>query len=213
KSYIPELGYFDGSRTKWEDWWRSMLFYIAGNDITEEQVRVTSVLSRLKGGTADDAHACFLLKKHVCSDVIKTILGYPSKYHPDTYKEWVSAISSIGKGYEFTEMKHHHVTRSGITYGGRGQPMEIGRMAPQYSERKDSRCFNCGKEGHLAKNCPEPRNAHTPAKVQCYNCGKFGHISKHCRAPRRNKPSFRGLVEIQKEEEKTKEEDFSEGSK
>ena len=37
---------------------------------------------------------------------------------------------------------------------------------------KDKTCFNCGKKGHLAENCPEPK--------KCSHCGKKGHVAKDC---------------------------------
>nr|AGV52196.1 gag protein [Human immunodeficiency virus 1] len=40
--------------------------------------------------------------------------------------------------------------------------------------RKIVKCFNCGKEGHLAKNCRAPR------KKGCWKCGKEGHQMKDC---------------------------------
>nr|ASU63180.1 gag protein [Human immunodeficiency virus 1] len=36
------------------------------------------------------------------------------------------------------------------------------------------KCFNCGKEGHLARNCRAPR------KKGCWKCGKEGHQMKDC---------------------------------
>nr|QNG98827.1 gag protein [Human immunodeficiency virus 1] len=36
------------------------------------------------------------------------------------------------------------------------------------------KCFNCGKEGHIAKNCRAPR------KKGCWKCGKDGHQMKDC---------------------------------
>nr|ADK32986.1 gag protein [Human immunodeficiency virus 1] len=40
--------------------------------------------------------------------------------------------------------------------------------------RKTIKCFNCGKEGHTAKNCRAPR------KKGCWKCGKEGHQMKDC---------------------------------
>nr|QHI45069.1 gag protein [Human immunodeficiency virus 1] len=41
-------------------------------------------------------------------------------------------------------------------------------------QRKIIKCFNCGKEGHLARNCRAPR------KKGCWKCGKEGHQMKEC---------------------------------
>ena len=40
------------------------------------------------------------------------------------------------------------------------------------ADLKDKTCFNCGKKGHLAENCPEPK--------KCSHCGKKGHVAKDC---------------------------------
>nr|ACU31718.1 gag protein [Human immunodeficiency virus 1] len=40
--------------------------------------------------------------------------------------------------------------------------------------RRKIKCFNCGKEGHLARNCRAPR------KKGCWKCGKEGHQMKDC---------------------------------
>nr|AFR44652.1 gag protein [Human immunodeficiency virus 1] len=36
------------------------------------------------------------------------------------------------------------------------------------------KCFNCGKDGHIARNCRAPR------KKGCWKCGKEGHQMKDC---------------------------------
>nr|ACV93962.1 gag protein [Human immunodeficiency virus 1] len=40
--------------------------------------------------------------------------------------------------------------------------------------QKRIKCFNCGKDGHLARNCRAPR------KKGCWKCGKEGHQMKDC---------------------------------
>nr|UBF44899.1 gag protein [Human immunodeficiency virus 1] len=40
--------------------------------------------------------------------------------------------------------------------------------------KRSIKCFNCGKEGHLARNCRAPR------KKGCWKCGKEGHQMKEC---------------------------------
>nr|QWA19505.1 gag protein [Human immunodeficiency virus 1] len=40
--------------------------------------------------------------------------------------------------------------------------------------RRIIKCFNCGKEGHIAKNCKAPR------KKGCWKCGREGHQMRDC---------------------------------
>nr|AJG43083.1 gag protein [Human immunodeficiency virus 1] len=40
--------------------------------------------------------------------------------------------------------------------------------------RRTVKCFNCGKEGHIARNCRAPR------KKGCWKCGEEGHQMKDC---------------------------------
>nr|ANS91243.1 gag protein [Human immunodeficiency virus 1] len=40
--------------------------------------------------------------------------------------------------------------------------------------KRNIKCFNCGKEGHLARNCRAPR------KKGCWKCGSEGHQMKDC---------------------------------
>nr|AJP76244.1 gag protein [Human immunodeficiency virus 1] len=42
------------------------------------------------------------------------------------------------------------------------------------SPKRTVKCFNCGKEGHIARNCRAPR------KKGCWKCGKEGHQMKDC---------------------------------
>ena len=79
-------------------------------------------------------------------------MGYPPIAMPETLKEWKVAIISVGQGYESTERRHDYKTGTETTYGGRGQPMDIGKSNDNFKDRKP-KCFNCNKYGHMAKEC------------------------------------------------------------
>ena len=50
--------------------------------------------------------------------------------------------------------------------------VHVAQPVQKAADLKDKTCFNCGKKGHLAENCPEPK--------KCSHCGKKGHVSKDC---------------------------------
>jgi len=126
----------------------------------------------------DELHAIFLLKKDVRHDIIKMILGYPPIAMPEILKEWKVAITSVGQGYESTEGRQDYKTATGTTYGGRGQPMDIGRSDNNFKDGK-LKCFNCNKYGHMVKECRvEKRKQDTQT---CFKCEKKGHIAKNCK--------------------------------
>ena len=79
-------------------------------------------------------------------------MGYPPITMPETLKEWKVAITSVGQRYESTEGQNDYKTSTGMTYGGRGQPMDIGKSNNNFKDGKP-KCFNCNKYGHMAKEC------------------------------------------------------------
>ena len=97
-------------------------------------------------------HVIFSLKKNAWQDIIKTILGYPPMAMPETLKEWKVAIMSVGQGYKSTKGHHDYKTSTGTTYGGRGQPMDIGRSNNNFKDGK-LKCFNCNKYRYIVKDC------------------------------------------------------------
>ena len=50
--------------------------------------------------------------------------------------------------------------------------VHVAQPVQKSADLKDKTCFNCGKKGHLAENCPEPK--------KCSHCGKKGHVAKDC---------------------------------
>ena len=150
----------------------------------------------------DELHAIFLLKKNVRHDIIKMILGYPPITMSETLKEWKVAITSVGQGYESTEGRQDYKTATGTTYGGRGQPMDIGKSNDNFKDRK-LKCFNCNKYGHMAKEC---RAEKKERDTQTYfKCEKKGHIAKNCKGKQTMKK--RKIQEEESDDEDNKEEE------
>nr|AEU03939.1 gag protein [Human immunodeficiency virus 1] len=54
------------------------------------------------------------------------------------------------------------------------QQSNIMMQKGNFRGQRTIKCFNCGKEGHLARNCRAPR------KRGCWKCGKEGHQMKDC---------------------------------
>jgi len=52
KSMVPDPGWFDGDRTKFEDWWRGIRLFLKSNRVVAADDKITAVLVRLRGGIA-----------------------------------------------------------------------------------------------------------------------------------------------------------------
>jgi len=151
----------------------------------------------------DELHAIFLLKKNIQHDIIKTILDYPTIAMPETLKEWKVVITSVGQEYESTEGRYNYKTSTGTTYGGRGQPMDIGRTNDNFKDGKP-KCFNCNKYEHIAKDCRGKKRERETRK--CFKCDKEGHIAKDCKGKQTMKN--RKVKKDSDNEEDKKEEGF-----
>jgi len=52
KNMIPDPGWFDGDRSKFEDWWRGIRLFLKSNRVIETDDRITAILACLRGGVA-----------------------------------------------------------------------------------------------------------------------------------------------------------------
>ena len=50
KSMVPDPGWFDGDRSKFEDWWRGIRLFLKSNRVTGMDDRITAILAHLRGG-------------------------------------------------------------------------------------------------------------------------------------------------------------------
>ena len=86
----------------------------------------------------NDMHIIFLLKKNVRSDIIKTILGYPSIITSEIFKEWKVVMILVGQKCKSTKGKQDYRTGSKITYKERGVLINIGKFKDSYKKRRKS---------------------------------------------------------------------------
>jgi hypothetical protein len=75
---------------------------------------------------------------------------------------------------------------------GKGDPSNFGRGAATFPVKPRAptlafKCYRCGIEGHLARECPSVDHA-----PKCFNCNQMGHLSRQCKE---RKPSTRGETE------------------
>nr|WAJ62300.1 gag protein [Human immunodeficiency virus 1] len=86
-----------------------------------------------------------------------------------TLEEMMTACQGVGgPGHKARVLAE---AMSQVTNSNTVMMMQRGNFKGQ---KRIVKCFNCGKEGHIAKNCRAPR------KKGCWKCGKEGHQMKDC---------------------------------
>nr|AFU29522.1 gag protein [Human immunodeficiency virus 1] len=91
-------------------------------------------------------------------------------------------LKSLGTGATLEEMMTACQGVGGPSHKARvlaeamshAQQATIMMQRGNFKGQRKIKCFNCGKEGHLARNCRAPR------KKGCWKCGKEGHQMKDC---------------------------------
>ena len=52
KNMVPDLGWFNGDRSKFEDWWRGIRLFLKSNRVNGMDDRITAILAHLRGDVA-----------------------------------------------------------------------------------------------------------------------------------------------------------------
>jgi len=104
-------------------------------------------------------------------------LGYLSIAASETLKEWKVVITSVEQEYKSTKERQDYRTGSGITYGGKGISIDIGKAKDNYDKDKKSGCFNCNIYRHMVKDCKKLKKE--KEAIMCYKCNKVEHLAKN----------------------------------
>ena len=62
-----------------------------------------------------------------------------------------------------------------------GAPRAASRAASEPA-RPANKCFNCGREGHRAADCRQPKREMSGRP--CFNCGGTSHLAAQCKKPK-----------------------------
>ena len=52
KNMVPDSGWFDGDRSKFEDWWRGIRLFLKSNRVNGMDDKITAILAHLREGVA-----------------------------------------------------------------------------------------------------------------------------------------------------------------
>jgi DNA-binding beta-propeller fold protein YncE len=52
KSLVPDPGFLDGEQKRFSDWWRGMKLFLKFNKVDSPDMKITAIISQMRGGTA-----------------------------------------------------------------------------------------------------------------------------------------------------------------
>ncbi|XP_052197382.1 uncharacterized protein LOC127804547 [Diospyros lotus] len=114
----------------------------------------------------------------------------------ETYKEALYRALTIERNLTRAKIiKSEEESKGGKPGSSITQPRDDGKC-PRCKRKHPGkrcvlRCYGCGEEGHIGRNCPKIKGtpqAGYQGKMVCYNCGQLGHISRDCSKRQKMEP-------------------------
>jgi hypothetical protein len=140
------------------------------------------------------------------------------KLHDEGLGDWENDPFTANKEYIETQVHDCDVNMTMVASksaswrrgqsNGQGGGNAKGGKSEEKQRAPKGVCFNCGKKGHLSRDCRQKKDSASvnavdgdkrcfkcgepghmasdcTGKVKCFNCGKSGHISTECKSPPR----------------------------
>ncbi|XP_071055031.1 protein lin-28 homolog A-like [Onthophagus taurus] len=95
----------------------------------------------------------------------------------------LKAFKEMLKLYEKIKIKQQKERRE-----NKDKPFKTnGNAKTRQNNQEDVRCFNCGRKGHLSKNCNDKEKG-----SKCCKCNKYEHIAYQCNAENKRNEDDQG---------------------
>ena len=121
------------------------------------------------------------------------------KKHRDDVTQMTAHVNAMDPPRFSRPMSRPQWTPSSNNYGNRS--FQSTPRPHQSTPRRNLTCFSCGRPGHFAAQCRNPRRPRyqqhnnvsgSSINVNCYNCGKQGHTANRCRSNSNNRATSGG---------------------
>lgn len=99
-------------------------------------------------------------------------------------------ISSCTKFRQIKDRKEHRPTHRCHNNHKRNKTTQKNHSHPEKRKwMEDQICYGCNKkgQGHLASQCP---------KTKCFTCGKYGHVGVNCPNGVKSQPNYAETIKI-----------------
>lgn len=187
KDFFRKLELAFGNPNEKKDAQRKLSEYKQGSRTAEEFFQTFEQLRRQAGYEKDhDQYLIELLELNLRRELVQAV--YNGESLPEDYGGWREKATRIdGLQRRFQNLKGSPPvarqfvprqtggmgssstgTREAMTFGGRGQPMEVDRS------KQGSWCAKCGLRNHTTENC------RGGFRGSCQKCGKQGHTTLVC---------------------------------